>query len=113
MIASTKQKDFVANILSAPEPVLVSFWAPWCGPCRIIDPLLNQLQNRAEMPISVVRVNIDENFWFAKTYQIQNIPAILLFHQGKVISRLEHVKSREEFFAHFQRALGQVAVPTP
>jgi thioredoxin 1 len=108
MIASVGEKVFKEEVLSSPIPVLVNFWAPWCGPCKMIEPLVLQLKETAAKPIKVFRVNADENFWLAKNFKLTNIPTVLVFYQGKVVHRLEHVKGREEVLQTLRSALDAI-----
>jgi thioredoxin 1 len=108
MIASIGEKVFKEEVLSSPVPVLVNFWAPWCGPCKMIEPLVMQLKETAAKPIKVFRVNADENFWLAKNFKLTNIPTVLLFYQGQVVHRLEHVKGREDVLNTLRSALESI-----
>jgi thioredoxin 1 len=108
MIASIGEKVFKEEVLSSPVPVLVNFWAPWCGPCKMIEPLVLQLKETAVKPVKVFRVNADENFWLAKNFKLTNIPTVLLFYQGQVVHRLEHVKGREDVLNTLRSALESI-----
>jgi thioredoxin 1 len=108
MIASIGEKVFKEEVLSSSVPVLVNFWAPWCGPCKMIEPWVMQLKETAPKPVKVFRVNADENFWLAKNFQLTNIPTVLLFYQGKVVHRLEHVKGREDVLHTLRSALDSI-----
>jgi thioredoxin 1 len=108
MIASIGEKVFKEEVLSSTVPVLVNFWAPWCGPCKMIEPLVMQLKETAPKPVKVFRVNADENFWLAKNFKLTNIPTVLLFYQGKVVHRLEHVRGREEVLHTLRSALDSI-----
>jgi thioredoxin 1 len=108
MIASIGEKVFKEEVLSSPVPVLVNFWAPWCGPCKMIEPLVIQLKETAAKPVKIFRVNADENFWLAKNFKLTNIPTVLLFYQGQVVHRLEHVKGREDVLNTLRSALESI-----
>lgn len=76
--------DFDAAVLQSAEPVLVDFWAEWCGPCKMISPLLDELAQAYEGRLKVVKLNVDENRATAIKYHVRNIPLLLLFKDGQV-----------------------------
>ncbi len=108
MIASIDEKSFKSEVLNSHNPVIVSFWTPWCGPCRMVEPLLLTLQKSGSQPVKVFRVNADDNFWLAKRYELTTIPTLLLFHQGKVVHRLERVSDRTEVLNNLRAALARI-----
>jgi thioredoxin 1 len=108
MIASIGENVFKEEVLSSTVPVLVNFWAPWCGPCKMIEPLVIQIKETAAKPVKVFRVNADENFWLAKNFKLTNIPTVLLFYRGQVVHRLEHVKGREDVLHTLRSALESI-----
>ena len=80
--------DFAATVLarSQAEPVLVDFWAPWCGPCRVLGPVLEQIAASEAGRVAVVKLDTDANPEVARRYEIRSIPAVKLFHQGEVVA---------------------------
>jgi thioredoxin 1 len=76
--------SFEQDVLQAERPVLVDFWAPWCGPCHAITPVLEQLEDRAGDKIEFTKVNIDENPVAASRYGVLAIPAVLVFEHGEL-----------------------------
>jgi thioredoxin 1 len=79
--------NFQAEVLEATEPVLVDFWAPWCGPCRIVAPHLEELDSERE-DLRVVKLNTDDNPETAARYNVMSIPTLLLFKNGQVAHQI-------------------------
>ena len=73
---------FKSEVLEADEPVLVDFWAAWCGPCRMVGPILDEIQSENGEKITVLKLNVDENPDLAMKYQITSIPAMKVFNKG-------------------------------
>ncbi len=80
--------DFEEVVLKSNIPVIVDFWAPWCAPCRIIAPVLEQIAQEYAGKVKVVKLNTDENPEIAARYNIRGIPTLLIFKDGKVIDQL-------------------------
>ena len=81
---------FASDVLDASRtrPVLLDCWAPWCGPCRMVAPLLDQLAAESDGRYTVAKLNVDENPQTASRFQIQSIPTLLIFKQGQVVERI-------------------------
>ena len=91
--------NFEAEVLKSDKPVLVDFWAPWCGPCRMLAPLLAELAEEKAGTVKVGKVNVDEEPELAAKYGISGIPAILLFKDGKVAGTSVGFKPKPELEA--------------
>jgi thioredoxin 1 len=91
------EKDFDREVLESDKPVLVDFWAPWCGPCKMLTPILEELEKEyKKKAIKIFKINIDENQKVATKFHIMSIPAILIFEKGKVKKQMIGFQGKEE-----------------
>src|SRR5258707_10564238 len=86
-VSKVSDADFDAEVLKSNEPVVVDFWAEWCGPCRMIAPALEEIAGTLNGKVKIVKLNVDENPQTAAKYGIQSIPTLMIFKNGQMASR--------------------------
>jgi thioredoxin 1 len=95
---------FQAEVLEADTPVLVDFWAPWCGPCRVVHPILEEIAVERD-DMRIVSLNVDENQETASTYEVLSIPTMILFKGGQVAQRIVGAMPKKRLEAELEPAL--------
>jgi thioredoxin 1 len=96
-IVTVTEENFEQEVLKSDIPVLVDFWAQWCGPCRAIAPIIEQLADDYEGRAKICKVNVDEQGGLALKYRIMSIPTIMLFKDGQVVKTVIGGKPKVEF----------------
>ena len=91
---TTTDADFTADVLQSDKPVLVDFWAEWCGPCKMVAPVLEEIAAENGEKLTVVKLNIDENPDTARAYQIMSIPTMAVFQGGKIVKQIVGAKPK-------------------
>ena len=87
---------FETEVVQSPTPVLVDFWAPWCGPCKLIGPIVEELAGQYAGKVKVVKVNVDNNQDLAARFGIRGIPTVMIFKGGEVASSFVGLRSKED-----------------
>jgi thioredoxin 1 len=102
-ILTLTQQNFPAEVLQSASPVLVDFWAEWCGPCKMLAPILDELADEYDGRVKIGKVNIDEQQAVAAEYGIRAIPTLLLFSKGQVADQIVGLRSKRDLKASFDR----------
>ena len=100
-----KDSTFSIEVLSYPGAVIVDCWAPWCGPCHMVSPILDQLASEYAGRVKIAKLNVDENPLTASQYSIRSIPTMLLFKDGKLVNSLVGALPRSEIEGHLRSIL--------
>ena len=102
VIKNCNENDFENEVLKSNLPVIVDFWAEWCGPCKMLTPILEELSNEMKNEINIVKVNLDENQDLAMKYSIRSIPTLLLFKEGHLIDTKVGLLPKNEIVTWFK-----------
>jgi thioredoxin 1 len=104
-IAKLDGSNFPDQVLKSPAPVLVDFWAEWCGPCKMIAPLLDELATEYDQRLRIGKVNIDEDQKLATEYGIRAIPTLLLFKGGQVVGQIVGMASKRDLKSQIEKLI--------
>ena len=99
------EANFQSEVIAASKPVLVDFWAPWCGPCRTIGPIVNELAKDFDGRATVAKVNVDDAPALAQRFGIQGIPTLLVFRDGRVVDQVTGVVPKHELTAKLDKVI--------
>ena len=104
-VSDVTDNNFQAEVLESETPVLVDFWAPWCGPCRMVAPVVEEIAKERAGELKVVKLNIDENQNSAIAYDVMSIPTLILFNHGQVAKRVIGAYPKRKLEAELEPAL--------
>ena len=106
-VGKVSDANFEAEVLKSTSPVVVDFWAEWCGPCRAIGPALEEISSEMNGRVKIAKVNVDENPGTASRFGIQSIPTMLVMVNGREVDRIVGALPKNAIRDRLQRALGR------
>jgi len=104
-ISEVNDSNFQAEVIESETPVLVDFWAPWCGPCRMVAPVLEEIAQEKGDALKIVKLNTDENQQTAVAYEVLSIPTLILFKNGQVAKKVIGAYPKRKLEAELEPAL--------
>ncbi|MCX7624513.1 MAG: thioredoxin [Thermomicrobium sp.] len=102
---TVSDETFEKEVVQSPVPVLVDFWAPWCGPCRMIAPILEEIAEEKAGKLKVAKVNVDENMQVAMQHGISSIPTLILYKNGKPVERIIGAMPKQRLLQQIEKHL--------
>ncbi len=105
-VTDFNEKNFQTEVLQSSQPVLVDFWAPWCGPCRMIAPMVEELAGEYSGSVKIGKVNIDDAQSLANSYGVSSIPTLMIFKGGEVVDRFVGVQPKNRLQKALDAAKG-------
>lgn len=105
MIKTITEKDFEAEVIRSSTPVMVDFWATWCGKCKMLSGIIDQIAAAAGSAAKIVKVDVDKDMALARRFNVAHLPALLFFKNGELVSRIDDMTTKAAIVEHIKAML--------
>ena len=105
MVKEINDSEFQEEVINSSKPVVVDFWASWCGPCKMLAPVMEQVEETLGDKVNFVKINVDENPVSSNTYKVASIPTLIVFKGGNIVNTLVGFRPKQDIIANIEKSI--------